>query len=206
MRVPWVVKEFIVGALMVAGIVAITSPLLNQVRINFRYKSELVRLHKVFSTCSLYAGSYDDQFPFSISEHDRFMMSMNKEPAAPLAKTYWDLPTTCTLLSETSSYELCKSIGDVLPDDQQLGTKKQSSWHSMIGSSFNTSSLFGIYHVSFATTWNCPAMPMFWSFPYKDVQTDPIRATYFNGETKYVSPEEFSQQIECLNQQFRPLS
>jgi len=193
-----IIGEILVTCFIIGVTYAIVAPFFNQFKWKLRYGNELKQVHDLFAACSMYAGSNDDRFPSSISEYDRYLVGAGKTPSEPFVASYWSYPGTCSVLNAFSGKELCSSMLDILPDTAQPTDKNFISWKSMTGSSYNTSSRFGIYHVALSSTWNCPTMPMFWTHRYKDDVAEPVRVTYFEGETKFVQAEEFAVQLSCL--------
>ncbi|MBS1702817.1 MAG: hypothetical protein JST12_14225 [Armatimonadetes bacterium] len=190
--------ELLVTCLLIAVAYAIGKPIANQIKYKLKYDNEMTRLHKLFGAVSLYAGQNDDRFPSSISDYDRYLMSVRKMPTDDLALSHYWYPGTCALLAEVTGSELCTSNIDSVPDVAQPADHNFISWKAMTGSAYNTSSRFGVFHVALSSTWNCPTMPMFWTHIYEDTGDDPMRVTYFEGETKLVTPEEFAVQMSCL--------
>lgn len=190
--------EILVTCLLIGVTYAIVAPFFNQFKWKLRYGSELDQLRNLFAATSMYAGANDDRFPSSISEYDRYLLGVGRTPSDPMVAPYWSYPGTCSVLNEYTGKELCSSMLDILPDAAQPIDKNYISWKAMTGSSYDTSSRFGIYHVALSSTWNCPTMPMFWSHPYKSDSNEPVRVTYFEGETKWLPTEEFAAQISCL--------
>lgn len=191
--------ELLVTCLIFAVAYAVCKPWVNQFKWKLRYDHEMTRMHNLFGACSLYAGQNDDRFPSSISEYDRYLMSVSRTPTDDLALSYWGLPGSCQVLAEFSGKDsLCTSNNDSVPKFAQPNDKNFISWKAMTGSAYDTSSRFGIFHVALSSTWNCPTMPMFWTHPYEDSGDDPMRVTYFEGETKFVHAEELASQIGCI--------
>ena len=194
-----IIGQTLVTLLILAVTYAIVWPAITRFRWNMRYGGEINQLKKVFGAVSLYAGQNDDRFPSSISDYDSFLIRSGKSPTDSVATNYGWLPGTCSVLGETAGNDICASNLDQLPDiAQPADGKMHVSWKGMTGASFNTSSRFGLYHVSLNTTWGCPVMPMFWTHPYRDEGDEPLRVTYFSGETKFVPSSEFTDQLSCL--------
>lgn len=190
--------ELLVTCLLIGVTYAIVAPFFNQFKWKLRFGTEIEQLHKMFAATSMYAGSNDDRFPSSISEYDRYLIGAGKAPSEPFVASYWSYPGSCAVLNEFSGKDLCSSMQDILPDSAQPLGRNFISWKAMTGSSYDTSSRFGIYHVALSSTWNCPTMPMFWSHPYKNDTNEPVRVTYFEGQAKWISSEEFAAELTCL--------
>ncbi len=192
------IGELLVTLFILAVIYAITRPILNQVRLDFRYARETERLKNSFQTAAIYAGTNDDRFPSSMSDYDRYLIGIGRAPSEPLAAHYWGLPGTCQVLHESSLKDVCNSPVDELPDSAQPMDQRYLTWHAMTGASFDTSSRYGIYHIPFTTNFGCETVPMFWSHPYRGESDDPLRIVSWEGKTSYVQPAEFEAMMTCV--------
>ncbi len=200
-RQPYLFGEMLVTCLIIGGLVWVLRPVLTKFGQETKYKSEMSRMHKLFAFASLYAGGNEDRFPYSVSDYDRYLIGAGRSPEDPIAYNFPYHQGSCSILSEFAMSDLCNSRFDFLPESEQPRDKRFATWKLMIGSSYNTSSRFGALGVSFGSTWNCPSMPMFWTFPYKNDDEDAVRATYFQGETKLLPREKFDEQLACLREQ-----
>lgn len=192
------IGELLVTCFILAIIWLICRPILNQVRWEFHYGNEIERLKDAYRTNVIYAGTNDDRFPSSMSDYDRYLMSVGRAPTEPLAAHYWGLPGTCATLKEFMMKDVCKSPVDDLPDSAQPSGQRLLTWHSMTGASFDTSSRFGIFHIPFTTNFGCDVVPMFWTHPYRGEGDDPMRMVSWEGKTSYVQPSEFETMMNCL--------
>lgn len=192
------IGEVIVTCFILAIIWVVTKPFITRFRMDSKYGAEMLKLQSLYQGTFIYIGQNDSRFPVSISDYDRYLIGAGKAPNEPLAAHFPNLNGTCFVLNEYLGKDVCNSPADILPEIAQPVGNRKLTWHALTGSSFDTSSRYGLYRVSFLLDWGCETVPLYWSHPYHNGLDDPTRMISFQGKTGYQSSQDLDEMLSCM--------